>query len=287
MELPQLSLIVIAAFSFFTGAMLAADADDPHVFAEVPIESDGDGLTVTLNVDGQSVLSVLDLKFSGLKFDSRSVKTQAIPGALVTFTGPNGEPFEADEVQPPKILSLGAVPLKRDSICIAIKLDYERVTYSRPIQAVIGLSEFRDYIVEFDWDAQTLRLRDDVPEGLDKWVRLTRSTKHSIPALDGTFSISNNSLATQVPPVSGQTESERLKQEFETAEETHDFRFVLDSSPGKLQDISLTDQAATILRKVGALKDRDSQGNLLPIPLLGGHFLFLDHLTLGNFRDQS
>jgi hypothetical protein len=285
MESPQLSLIVIAAFSFFTGAILAADTGDPHVFAEVPIESDGDGLTITLDVDGQSILTALELKFSGLKFDSRSVKAKVIPGALITFTDPNGGQFQSEEVYPPKILKLGEAPLKRDSVCAAIKLDYERMTYCRPIQAVIGLSEFRDYIVEFDWDEQTLRLRDDVPEGLVNWVRLTRATKDPIPSFDGTYSISDNQHATSARVTTSETE--RLKLAFETTEEIHDIRFALDSSPGKLQDITLLDQTATLLRKASILRDRDSQGQLLQIPSLNGQFLFLDHLKFGNVRDDS
>ncbi len=256
-----------------------------HIVAEVPIESDGDALTLRLDADGQSLLTLFDFGSPNLMLDSKSVKYRSAGEPKLLTRGANGEELILESVHSPKILKLGKASLGGDPFSVAVNLNQKRFGYGRPIQAIIGLGEFRDYVIEFDWDANQMRLRDIVPVDLQEWVQFTRSPKQPFPVITGTVSASENG-GINPGVVQPATELDRLRAQFESAEETLLIRFQLHSALIAANEVFLSPEDAQSLRKSQALRDSDLQGNPIPVINNERNWHVLSNLTIGNCRSE-
>jgi hypothetical protein len=239
-------------FSSILGA--APERVTPQIVAEVPIESDGDSFTVTLDADGHSVEALLDFGCPYLVLDPRFVKCQPTGEPKLVTRGPHGEDFVIEKLFSPKRLQLGAALLDCEPVCQGMNLDYKNFRRGRQLRGVVGLSQFGDYILEFDWDAKKLRVRNNVPKNLVEWVRFTRSANQPFPVIEGTITTPGDPKITQTSASSKLPPRERLKSEFESPEESVQVRFRLVATLRRSCDLFLTPEDHSNLNQFGVLK---------------------------------
>jgi hypothetical protein len=258
-------------------------AQNPHVIVEVPIESDGDSLTVTLNVDQTPILATLDFGLQGLRLDASAVPCRFVDRAPLIVRDFTGAERELRLIQSPKVLKLGNAVL-RDGISFAMPMEDFRWLTGRRIQGIIGLEAFQDYFVEFDWESKKMRLRDNIPSGFKEWVPIRRKPKRAGLFLDGSISLVRDGLPQPaVNPL--KTELDRLKSDFETPETSHEILFQLESGVCSLTDILLIDGDFDALNDYGVLNHHQNLFDKTLTP--SKHERVLRNLSIGTCRDQN
>ncbi|MDB5388633.1 MAG: hypothetical protein JWM11_4279 [Planctomycetaceae bacterium] len=283
MELISLSFILFTLLSFFAGLEPA----DTHVIAEASIESDGDSFTVTLDADGRSVEALFDFGCPCLVLDPRFVKCKSTGEPKLLTRGPNGEDFVIEKLFSPNRLQLGGALLDCEPVCQGMNVDYKNFRRGRQLRGVVGLNQFREYILEFDWDAKKLRLRNNVPEDLVEWVRFTRSANQPFPVIEGTITTPSDTKITQTSASSKLSPRERLKSEFESPDESIQVRFRLVATLRRSCDLFLTPEDRINLNRFGALQELDDPNAASPRADRLCKPYVLGNLTVANQRGEG
>lgn len=136
------STIWLVLFTPVTCVLPPQELVNPQILAEVPIESDGDAMTLTLDVDGKPCLSLVDFGNVDLMLDSSAFKYPLTSEPPLQVRGANGEAWVLESVHSPQSLKLKGVPLFVHPVSVSINLDYERFRYGRALQGIIGLQQF-------------------------------------------------------------------------------------------------------------------------------------------------
>lgn len=281
-------MILLIWFEMLAWTPIGIDPADPHVLAESPLETDGDALSVEVEADGHRLRLMLDTGSPGLQLDAGHVLCRVGGNLALSDVADGRAPFQLP-IPGPKKLTLGNAELNTRQVTFASNLIAIRTQITRPAQGLIGLDAFQDYVMEFDWDSQKLRLRNNVPKELVDWVDFTRDVESThFPVIQGVVSLTNGQPAKPKTRSPERTEEERLKAAFEEDDDTYSMKFILASNWPSSQDAFISHTDSKILRDKGLLKECNAEGHPLQVGDEHHEFLYLlKELSIGKQRQTQ
>ena len=259
---------------------------EPGVVAQCPIESDGDALTVEVVADGQPLRLVLNTGTRGLQLDAAHSLCRGNDLTLLNALIDKEEKFQAP-IRGPRSLKLGDAVLDADQPAYAVHLMSIRKQITQPANGMVGLDPFHEYVLEFDWDVGTLRVRENVPANLTEWVPLRWDDQYApFPVIHAVIPLPKAEGAENAEPSQSAeplTEEDRLKALFEAEDVSYPVKFLLSSNWCVSSHVMLATAYARRLRDKGALVNADPQGRLLPVDAPNTEFTYLlNGLAIGN-----
>jgi hypothetical protein len=274
-EVARMPMFLLTCLQLVAFLSIGVDPTDPHVLAESPIETDGDGLSIEVDADGHRLRLMFDTGSPGLQLNAEHELCRGNGKMVLSGVADGRAPFQLP-IKGPKSLKFGKVDLNSQQTTFASNLNAIRTQITRPANGIIGLDAFQDYVIEFDWDHKLLRLRDNVPKELTDWVEFTRDVQSThFPVIRGAVPLPTTQKAKGPTDPSLLTEEQRLRDAFEEEDDAYPMKFILASNWPSSQDgfISHADSKALIAK--GVFKQSDLEGNPLPSGSEHREFVFL------------